>query len=77
MQNKENEGRHDKTYNMTCATSEDSDQPAHPYSLIKIFTDNMSLLQPPDYSKKEKHELLLYWVDVQADRSLLVTQVLL
>ena len=29
-----NESLHDKTYNKTCATSEDSDQTAHPRSLI-------------------------------------------
>ena len=28
------ESANDKTYNKTCATSEDSDQPAHPRSLI-------------------------------------------
>ena len=28
-----NEPAHDKTYNKTCATSEDSDQPEHPCSL--------------------------------------------
>ena len=26
---------HDKTYNKTCATNKDSDQPAHPHSLIE------------------------------------------
>ena len=35
---------HDKTYNKTCATSEDSDQPAHPYSLIRIYADSTYLL---------------------------------
>ena len=33
--NKENKPAHDKTYEKTCATSEDSDHPAHPRSLIK------------------------------------------
>ena len=28
---------HDKTYNKTHAASEDSDQPAHPRSLIRVF----------------------------------------
>ena len=31
----ENESQHDKTNKMTCAPSEDSDQPGHPTSLIK------------------------------------------
>ena len=30
-----NEAAHDKTYNKTCSTSEYSDQPAYPHSLIK------------------------------------------
>ena len=30
-----NEPGHDKTNNTTCATSEDSDQPGHPPSLIR------------------------------------------
>ena len=29
---------HDKTNNMTWAPSEDSDQPGHPPSLIRVFT---------------------------------------
>ena len=29
--------KHDKTNKMTCKPSEDSDQPAHPGSLIRIF----------------------------------------
>ena len=34
----------EKTYNKTCATSEDSDQPAYLHSLIRVFTDDMCLL---------------------------------
>ena len=41
-----NEPAHDKTYNKTCETSEDSDQTAHPCSLISVFADCMCLLQP-------------------------------
>ena len=58
----------DETYNSE--TSEYSDQPAHPCSLIRVFTDYMCLLQPPDYPKRNEWEPLLYWVDVQADLSL-------
>ena len=65
-----NEPAHDKPYNKTCATSKDSDQPAHLCSLIRVFADNMCLLQPQGYSKKDKRESLPYWVDVQADLSL-------
>ena len=50
-------------YNKICATSENSDQTAHPISLIKVFGDRMCL-------KKDKREPLPYWVDVQTDRSL-------
>ena len=31
------EPAHDKTYKMACAPSEDSDQPGHPPSLIRVF----------------------------------------
>ena len=52
---------HNKTYNKTCATSEDSDQTAHPRSLIRFFADCMCLSQPPGYPKRDKRELLPYW----------------
>ena len=32
---------HDKTNKMSCAPSEDSDQPGHPPSLIRVFTVRM------------------------------------
>ena len=32
-----NEPPHDKTNNVACAPSEDSDQPGHPPSLIRVF----------------------------------------
>ena len=44
-----------------------SDQPAHPRSLIRVFADRMCLLQLPRYPKRDIGELLPYWVDVQAD----------
>ena len=61
---------HDKTYNKTCTTSEDSEQPAYPRSLIRIFADRMCFLQLPGYPKRDEQNLLPYWVDVQADLSL-------
>ena len=67
---KENEPAHDKTYNKTCANSEDSDQSAHPCSLIRIFADCMFLQQPTGYPKRDKLEPFPYWVDIQADLSL-------
>ena len=51
----------DITYNKTCATNEDSDQIAHPRSLIRVFADRMCLLQPPI---EDKREALPYSVDV-------------
>ena len=52
------ETAHDKNYNKTCASSEDSDQPAHPRSLIRVFADRMCLLQPPGHPKRDKQEPL-------------------
>ena len=69
-----NEPAHYKTYNKTCATSEDSDQPAHPRSLIRVFADCLCRLQPPGYPKRDIREPLPYWVDVQADLSLCWSQ---
>ena len=68
--NKANEPAHEKTYNKTCATCEDSIQPAYPRSLIRVFADRMCLVQPPSYPKRDKREPLPYWVDIQADMSL-------
>ena len=61
---------YNKTYNITCATSKDSDQPAHLQNLIRIFADCMCLLQPPDYSKRNKREPLPFCVDVLVYMSL-------
>ena len=63
---KPNEPAFDKT-SIRRATSEDSDQPAHPRSLIRVFADSICLLKPPGYPKRYKQEALPYWVDVQAD----------
>ena len=63
----------DKTYDKTCATSEDSDQTAHPRSLITAFADRICFLRPPGYPKRDERETLLYFVNVQAHLSLLVT----
>ena len=52
------EPAHDKTYTKAYATSEDSDQPAYPRSLIRVFADRMCLLQPPGYPKGDKREPL-------------------
>ena len=64
------EPAHDKTCNKTCATSEDSDQPAHPRSLISVFSDHMCILKPPGFPKRDEGETLPYWMYVHADLSL-------
>ena len=66
----QNDPAHDKTYNKACAISADSDQPAHPRSLIRAFAERMRLLQPLGYPKRDKREPLPYWMDIQADLSL-------
>ena len=55
---------HDKTYNKTCATSEDSDQPAHPRRLIRVFADHNVPSADPSYPKRVRRELLPYCVEV-------------
>ena len=47
-----NEPPHDKTNQMACAPSEDSDQPGYPPSLIKVFTVCM----------KKLGSLAIHWV---------------
>ena len=54
------------------ATSEDSDQPAHPRSLIRVFADCIRRLQPLGYPKRDTREALPYWVDVKIDLSLIL-----
>ena len=46
-----NDTAYDKTYNKTCATSENSDRPVHPRNLIRVFADRMCLLQLPGHPK--------------------------
>ena len=65
-----NEPANDQTYNKRCGTSEDSDQPAHPRSLIRVFADRMRILQPSWSPKTDKREPLPFWVDVQANLNL-------
>ena len=68
------EPMHEITYNKVSSTSEDSDQPAHPHRLVRVFADRMCLLEPPGYPKRNKRKSLSYWVDVQAIPSLLRKQ---
>ena len=53
------EPAHDKTYNKTSATSEDSDQTAPTRSLIRVFADRMCLLPALGCSKRDELELTI------------------
>ena len=54
------EPRHDKTSKMTCAPSEDSDQPAHPPSLIRIFA--VRFLYTDSEDADQTGRISLIWV---------------
>ena len=75
--NNNNEPEHDKTNKMTCAPSQDSDQPGHPPSLIRVFTVHSKGSQGPNASSCGQQRLWSDWADAQADQSLLGTQVIL
>ena len=55
--------------------SEDSDETVHQSDQNLRY--HMYLPQPPGYQKMDERDSLPYWLDVQADPSLLVSQVLL
>ena len=57
---------HDKTYNKSCASSEDSDQPAHPRSLHCLHAPSKASVS----TKRDKRDSLPHWVDVEVDLSL-------
>ena len=44
-----------KTLNKVCATNENSDEPAHPCSLIRVVADRMCFLQPSGYPMKDNN----------------------
>ena len=66
----EYEPQQDKINKMTCAPSEDSDQPGHPPSLIRVFAVRMKkpwvLIDPLSVQRR----LWSDWADAQADLSL-------
>ena len=69
-----NEPPHDKTKKMACALSEDSDQPGHPPSLIRVFTVRMKKAWVLSYPLSAQRRLWSDWVDAQADLSALGAQ---
>ena len=54
-----------------CAPSEDSDQPGHPPSLIRVFNVRMKKPRVLSYSLSAQRRLWSDWADAQADLSLL------
>ena len=60
----------DKTNNMACAPSEDSDQPGHSPSLIRFFTVRMKKAWVLRYPMSTQRRLWSDWADAQADQSL-------
>ena len=61
---------HDKTNKMTCAPSEDSDQPHHPPSLIRVFAVRMKKAWVVSYLLSAQRRLWSDWANAQADLSL-------
>ena len=52
---------------MTCAPSEDSDQPGHPPSLIRVFAVRMKRAWVLSYPLSAQRRLWSYWTDTLAD----------
>ena len=61
---------HDKTNKMAYAPSEDSEQPGHLPSLIRVFAVRMKKAWVLSYSLSTQRRLWSDWVDAQADLSL-------
>ena len=64
------ESQHDKTRQSDCAPSENSDQPGHPPSLIRVFAVRMKKAWVLSYSLRAQRSLWSDRADVQADLSL-------
>ena len=63
-------GRLDKTNKMTCAPSEDSDQPGHPPSLIRVFAVRMKKHWVLSYPLSALQRLWSDWASALSDLSL-------
>ena len=61
---------HSSSYEIVCAPIEDSDQPAHPRSLIRVFAVRLKSLRIIGYPHNAPRRLLSDYVDAQADISL-------
>ena len=64
------EPAHDKTYKMTCAPSQASDQPGHPPSQIRVFAVRMKKAWVLSYPLNAQQRLWSDWADVQTNLSL-------
>ena len=64
------EPSHDKTNKMACAPSEDSEQPGHPPSLIRIFAVRIKKAWVLNYQLSAQQRLCSDWADAQADLGL-------
>ena len=60
---------HNKTNKLICAPSEDSDQPGHPPSLIRVFAVRMKKALVLSYPLRALRRLGSDWADAQADES--------
>ena len=60
----------DKTNQVVCVPSEDSDQPGHPPSLIRVFAVRMKKAWVLSYPLTALRRLWSDWADAQADLSL-------
>ena len=67
---KTSEPLHDKTNKMACAPSEDSDQPGHLPSLIRVFALRTKKAWALSYPLSTQRRLWSDWADAQADLSL-------
>ena len=65
------EPRHDKTKKMICAPSEDSDQPVHPPSLIRVSVVRLKQNWVLSYPLSAQRRLWSDWADAQADLRLI------
>ena len=68
------EPRHDKTNKMICAPSEDSDQPGHPPSLIRVSAVRLKQNWVLSYPLSAQRRLCSHSADAKADLSLRWTQ---
>ena len=65
-----NEPHHSKTNKMACVPSEDTDQPGHPPSRIRVFAVRMKKAWVLSYPLSAQRRLWSDWADAQADLSL-------